>query len=107
MLIAFVGPDINDIAKVMSVSRQFGEDLPVRVARDRVDEDIIATALQQGARDVITLKNTARLQAVVARELEAHRQARTLNHMVGSAREYREQLKSFMAGSADAIAYVQ
>jgi multidomain signaling protein FimX len=107
MLIAFVGPDINDIAKVMSVSRQLDQDVPVLVARDQVDEDIMAAALQQGARDVITLKNTARLQAVVARELEAHRQARALNHMVGSAREYREQLKTFMAGSADAIAYVQ
>jgi len=107
MLIAFVGPDVNDTAKVMSVSKQFGQDVPVLVARDQADEDIIAAALQQGARDVITLKNTARLQAVVARELEAHRQARTLNHMVGSAREYREQLKTFMAGSADAITYVQ
>ena len=107
MLIAFVGPDANDVAKIMGVCRQFGQDVPVLIARDQVDEDIIAGALQQGARDVITLKNTARLQAVVLRELEAYRQARTLNHMVGSAREYREQLKSFMAGSADAIAYVQ
>ena len=107
MLIAFVGPDVNDVAKIMGVARQFGQDVPVLIARDQVDEDIIASALQQGARDVITLKNTLRLQAVVTRELEAHRQARALNHMVGSAREYREQLKSFMAGSADAIAYVQ
>ena len=107
MLIAFVGPDTNDAAKIMGVCKQFGPELPVLLARDQIDEDIIASALQQGARDVITLKNTGRLQAVVSRELEAHRQARTLNHMVGSAREYREQLKSFMAGSADAIAYVQ
>ena len=48
-----------------------------------------------------------RLQAVVTRELEAHRQARALNSTISSAREYREQLKSFMAGSADAIAHVQ
>jgi diguanylate cyclase (GGDEF)-like protein/PAS domain S-box-containing protein len=107
LLIAFVGPDVNDTAKVMSVSKQFAPDLPVLVARDQVDEDVIAAALQYGARDVVTLKNTARLQAVVTRELESHRQARTLNHMLGSAREYREQLKSFMADSADAIAYVQ
>jgi EAL domain-containing protein (putative c-di-GMP-specific phosphodiesterase class I)/PleD family two-component response regulator len=107
MLIAFVGQDPADTAKVMSVCSQFGADVPVLIAREQVDEEIIASAMQQGARDVITLKNPMRLQAVVKRELDAHRQARALNATINSAREYREQLKSFMAGSADAIAHVQ
>jgi diguanylate cyclase (GGDEF)-like protein/PAS domain S-box-containing protein len=107
LLIAFVGPDASDTAKVMAVCKQFGNGVPVLIAREQVDEEIIAAAMQQGARDVITLKNPVRLQAVVARELEAHRQARTLNSTLSSAREYRDQLKSFMAGSADAIAHVQ
>ena len=107
MLIAFVGPDPADTSKVMSVCTQFRAEVPVLIAREQVDEEIIAAAMQQGARDVITLKNTVRLQAVVKRELDAHRQARTLNATVNAAREYREQLKSFMAGSADAIAHVQ
>jgi multidomain signaling protein FimX len=107
MLIAFVGPDAADTAKVMSVATQFGNGTPVVIARDQADEDIIAAAMQQGARDVVTLRNPVRLQSVVSRELEAHRQARSLNNTLHSAREYRAQLKSFMAGSADAIAYVQ
>ncbi|RPH47707.1 MAG: GGDEF and EAL domain-containing protein, partial [Lysobacterales bacterium] len=107
MLIAFVGPDPADTAKVMTVCKQFGAEVPVLIARDQVDEDIIAAAMQQGARDVVTLKHPGRLQAVAARELEAHRQARALNSTISSAREYRDQLKSFMAGSADAIAHVQ
>lgn len=107
MLIAFVGPDAADTAKVMTVARQCGAGVPVLIAREQADEDIIAAAMQQGARDVVTLKNPVRLQAVVTRELEAHRQARTLNSTLSSAREYRDQLKSFMAGSADAIAHVQ
>jgi diguanylate cyclase (GGDEF)-like protein/PAS domain S-box-containing protein len=107
LLIAFVGPDAGDTSKVMAVCKQFGNGLPVLIAREQVDEEIIAAAMQQGARDVITLKNPVRLQAVVTRELEAHRQARTLNSTLSSAREYRDQLKSFMAGSADAIAHVQ
>lgn len=107
MLIAFVGPDAADSAKVMAVATQYGPGVPVLIARDQADEDIIAAAMQQGARDVVTLKNPVRLQAVVTRELEAHRQARTLNSTLSSAREYRDQLKSFMAGSADAIAHVQ
>ena len=107
LLVAFVGPDASDTAKVMSVATQFGNGTPVIIARDQVDEDIMAAAMQQGARDVVTLRNPVRLQAVVSREVEAHRQARSLNNTLHSAREYRAQLKSFMAGSADAIAYVQ
>ena len=107
LLIAFVGPDPADTAKIMAVCKQFGAGIPVLVAREQVDEEIIAAAMRQGARDVVTLKNPERLQAVVTRELEAHRQARTLNSTLSSAREYRDQLKSFMAGSADAIAHVQ
>lgn len=107
MLIAFVGPDAGDTAKVIGVCRQFDAEVPVIFVREQVDEDIIASAMMEGARDVVTLKNTIRLQAVVTRELEAHLQARMLNSTLSSAQEYREQLKSFMAGSADAIAHVQ
>ncbi len=107
MLVAFVGPDPADMTKVMTVARQYGADVPVLFARDQVDEEIMAQAMAQGARDVISMMNPNRLRAVVARELEANRQARALNSTISSAREYREQLKSFMAGSADAIAHVQ
>jgi PAS domain S-box-containing protein len=107
MLVAFVGPDPADMTKVMTVAKQYGAEVPVLFARDQVDEEIIANAMQQGARDVVTMMNPNRLRGVVARELEASRQARALNNTISSAREYRDQLKSFMAGSADAIAHVQ
>lgn len=107
LLIAFVGPDPADTTKIMNVCRHSQTRIPVLIARDQVDEEIIAAAMQQGARDVVTLKTPARLTAVVSRELEAQRQAHTLNRTLSSAREYRDQLKSFMAGSADAIAFVQ
>lgn len=107
MLVAFVGPDPADMTKVMTVAKQYGAEVPVLFARDQADEEIIANAMQQGARDVVTLMNPNRLRGVVARELEANRQARALNSTISSAREYRDQLKSFMAGSADAIAHVQ
>jgi PAS domain S-box-containing protein len=107
MLVAFVGPDPADMTKVMTVCKQYGADVPVLFARDQIDEEIIGNAMQLGARDVISLMNPNRLRGVVARELEANRQARALNNTISSAREYRDQLKSFMAGSADAIAHVQ
>src|SRR5690606_15428910 len=81
--------------------------LPVLMAREQVDEDIIAAAMQQGARDVVSMMNPARLHAVVARELQAYQQNRALSSTIDSAREYREQLQNFMAGSADAIAIAQ
>lgn len=107
MLVAFVGQDPADTAKVMAVCKQFGADVPVLIARDQVDEDVIAAAMQQGARDAVTLVNPLRLRMVVTRELEAHNRAQQLNRTISSAREYHDQLKSFMAGSADAIAHVQ
>jgi EAL domain-containing protein (putative c-di-GMP-specific phosphodiesterase class I)/GGDEF domain-containing protein len=51
--------------------------------------------------------NPVRLRLIVTRELEAHSRAQELNRTISSAREYHDQLKSFMAGSADAIAHVQ
>jgi multidomain signaling protein FimX len=107
MLVAFVGQDPSDIAKVMAVSKQFGAEVPVLIARDQLDEGAIAAAMQQGARDAVTLVNPLRLRLVVARELEAYNRTQTLNRTISSAREYSDQLKSFMAGSADAIAHVQ
>lgn len=107
MLVAFVGPDPADMTKVMTVAKQYGADVPVLFARDQVDEEIIANAMQQGARNVVTLMNPNRLRGVVVRELDSNRQARALNNTISSAREYRDQLKSFVAGSADAIAHVQ
>jgi diguanylate cyclase (GGDEF)-like protein/PAS domain S-box-containing protein len=107
MVIAFVGPDPADTTKIMNVCKQSQTRIPVLIAREQVDEEIIAAAMQHGARDVVTLKTPARLRAVVTRELESQRQARALNSTLSSAREYRDQLKSFMAGSADAIAFVQ
>jgi len=107
LLIGCAGPDAAETVKIMTVAKQFAPAVPVLIVRDQTDEDIIAAAMRAGAHDVVTLKHPTRLQAVVTRELEAHRQARALNSTLNSAREYRDQLKSFMAASADAIAYVQ
>ena len=70
MLVAFVGQDPADTAKVMAVCKQFGADVPVLIARDQIDEDVIASAMQQGARDAVTLMNPLRLRLVVTRELD-------------------------------------
>ncbi|MET0987718.1 MAG: EAL domain-containing protein [Steroidobacteraceae bacterium] len=107
MFVAVVGAGPDEMKTIATVRTQFARDLPLVFVREEADENGIATAMQLGARDVVTLKQRVRLYAVLARELEAHRFRTQLDVTIRSAREDREQLKSFMAGSADAIAHVQ
>ena len=63
--------------------------------------------MEMGAQDVVTLPAQERLQAVAVRELRSARLDGALAGTLASARQYRDQMKAFMAGSADAIAHVQ
>ncbi|HKE43761.1 MAG TPA: EAL domain-containing protein [Steroidobacteraceae bacterium] len=105
MLLVFVEPG-TDIGSVMKIRGQFGPEIPVLLACDTINEEVIAEAMKIGAQDVVSLANRSRLQAVVGRELRAFRLERALNSTLSSAREYKKQLQAFMAGSADAIAHV-
>ncbi|MDE2306570.1 MAG: EAL domain-containing protein [Gammaproteobacteria bacterium] len=107
MLIAFADEAGADLAAVMKIKLQSAPELPVLAVRERVDESAIAEAMALGARDVVTLANRGRLQAVATRELRAYRLERALGKTLSTAREYREQLQHFLEGSADAITHVQ
>jgi PAS domain S-box-containing protein/diguanylate cyclase (GGDEF)-like protein len=91
----------------MKVRQQSAPGMPVLVVREQADEAAIAEAMRLGCQDVVTLANRSRLQAVASRELRAHRLERALSTTLSSAREYREQLQTFLEGSADAITHVQ
>ena len=60
-----------------------------------------------GRPDLVSLGQPERLRHVAERELRAFRLERALNETLQSATQYKRQLKAFMAGSIDAIAYVQ
>lgn len=107
MLLAFVGPEGAELKTIVRIRDQAAPGVPVIAVRDRVDEDIIALAMQMGARDAVTLRSRARLQAVVARELQAYRTQRELAATRASAQQHKEQMKAIMSDVADAIAYVQ
>ncbi|NNM62223.1 MAG: EAL domain-containing protein [Steroidobacteraceae bacterium] len=104
MLIVFADELGTDLATVMRVRTESAPEMPVLIVRDRVDEKMIAEAMSLGARDVVTLENRDRLQAVATRELRAYSLDKALDKTLSSAREYREQLQNFLDGSADAIA---
>src|ERR1700753_3727070 len=107
MLIAFMDELSVDLVSIMKIKQQSAPGMPVVIVREKVDEAAIAEAMRLGCQDVISLANRERLQAVVSRELRAHRLERALSSPLSSAREYREQLQNFLEGSADAITHVQ
>lgn len=95
---------VREIAKL----RQQAEGaVPLLVLCARADETAITDALVAGAQDLVSMGCPERLAAVAARELRAYRLEQALNTTLHSATQYKRQLKSFLAGAADAIAYVQ
>jgi multidomain signaling protein FimX len=95
---------VREIAKM----RQGAEGaVPLLVLRAEVDEAAISDALAAGAQDLVSLGCRERLAAVATRELRAYRLAQALNRTLRSATQYKRQLQAFLAGAADAIAYVQ
>jgi EAL domain-containing protein (putative c-di-GMP-specific phosphodiesterase class I)/GGDEF domain-containing protein len=99
--------DAEEAAAALEARRRYATQVPVLLVRDTVNEHDLTQALEIGAQDVITLPARARLQYVAARELHSSRLDRALAGTLASARQYRDQMKAFMTGSADAIAHVQ
>jgi diguanylate cyclase (GGDEF)-like protein len=95
---------IREVAKIRQHSAPM---VPLVVVRKAADENEIADALQAGAQDLVSLSQTGRLLGVAERELRAYRLESALNATLKSANQYKNQLKAFMTGSVDAIAYVQ
>jgi EAL domain-containing protein (putative c-di-GMP-specific phosphodiesterase class I)/GGDEF domain-containing protein/PAS domain-containing protein len=107
MVLAFVGAESAELKSVIQIRNQAAPSVPVIAVRERIDEEIIATAMQMGARDVVTLASRARLQAVVAREVRAYRTELDLASTQTYAQQHKDQMKAIMADTADAIAYIQ
>lgn len=107
MVLAFVGAEPLELKNVLQIRNQFAASVPVIAVRERIDEEIIAVAMQLGARDVVTLASRGRLQAVVMREVHAYRTQCDLEHTRNSAQQKQAQIKAIMADTADAIAFVQ
>lgn len=107
LLMAVTGKDAALTTQALAAFKQIAPHIPALLVQDEVNEKTIADAMQQGARDVVTLQNTARLQTVVSRELKHFRLEHRLTQTLNIAHEYREQLKQLKSGLADAIAHVQ
>jgi PAS domain S-box-containing protein len=99
--------DGEDSAPVAEIRNRNAASVPMILVRNSLTEEDLTTALERGARDVVTLKSKPRLTAVAERELHLAALDGTLAGTLASARQYRDQMRAFMTGSADAIAHVQ
>ena len=106
-LLVHVATTAAELEAVTRVRDKLAPAVPVLVLAPQVDEARIAAAMALGARDVVTLANPARLQAVMLRELQAFRTARSLDATVKSAHDARSQLETVLQRSNDAIIQVQ
>ncbi len=105
-LLVHVGPS-EELQSVVNIRDHTAPTLPIVVLAETADEPRIANAMVAGARDLVTLANPTRLQAVMLRELRAYRLERALNTTVKTASDARSQLETVLARSNDAIVQIQ
>jgi diguanylate cyclase (GGDEF)-like protein/PAS domain S-box-containing protein len=106
-LLVHVAASPEELAAVIRVRDSLAPAVPVLELAPAVDEARIAAGMALGARDVVTLANPQRLQAVVLRELAGFRTARALDVSAKSAHDARSQLDTVLQRSNDAILQVQ
>jgi diguanylate cyclase (GGDEF)-like protein len=93
--------------QVIKQKDRHNPEIPVIGLKEQADEAAIQQAMDEGACDLVSLGNKARLKAVVSRELRAMRVERALNSTIFSVSEYKKQLNDYMQSSPDAIALVE
>lgn len=93
------------LREAVKIKQSVAHKVPLIAVADVVEESDITEAMQAGARDLVSIGQTERLRAVAERELRAFRLEQALNDTLRSASQYKQQLKAFMAGSVDPIAY--
>ncbi len=98
---------VADVTAVANLRDRYAPELPLVIIGEVVDERAIGAAMAAGARDLVSLTERRRFQAVLERELRNHRMERALNATLETATEYKRQLRAYMNSAADAIAYVQ
>lgn len=107
LIIYFANELPDELLSIVELLRLQNPSPALLLVRSKINEQTIAEAMESGAKDVISLTHRYRFQAVVKRELAAYRLKVALAKVVSSAKQYRQELKTLMQGSAEAIADVQ
>ncbi|MEM9171260.1 MAG: PAS domain-containing protein, partial [Pseudomonadota bacterium] len=96
--------DPGDIATTIA-GREL--DIPVAVLATQFDEPAVASLLEQGIRDVVTLDCPARLQNTLYREIRTTQMSRQIADNRDSALNVQRQFSTLLNNVPDAIAHVQ
>jgi diguanylate cyclase (GGDEF)-like protein/PAS domain S-box-containing protein len=107
IILLFAEADSVELKQVVKIRNTYEPNTPILLVNDKVDEVNIVTAMRNGARDVVSLQNVERLQAVAGRELGTYRLENALEKMMGSASQYKQELQSLKQLTVDAIADIQ
>jgi diguanylate cyclase (GGDEF)-like protein len=107
LIVVFGNPDAATLKPVIDTRDACGPRIPVLQVASEINEDLIAAAMELGAHDVVSLNNIPRLQAVASRELRACGLANTLENVMNSANQFKNELHSLKQVSVEAIADIQ
>lgn len=107
LVLLIAGSDCPELERVGQHCQNSAVQVPLLLVSESVDEATIATAMQAGARDVVSLSNTGRFQAVADRELRSFRVEQALAKVMNSANQFKHELNSLKEVSVEAIADVQ
>ena len=107
ILIYFADERPDELATVVERLDKLNPSPPLLLVRSQINEQTIAEAMECGANDVVSLTHRNRFQAVVKRELDAFRFKVAFAGVASSAKQYRQELRTLMEGSGEAIADVQ
>jgi EAL domain-containing protein (putative c-di-GMP-specific phosphodiesterase class I)/GGDEF domain-containing protein len=99
--------DDEEARAAVDARNRYATQVPAILVKETLTEADLDRAIELGVQDVVTRGSQQRLQAVALRELHSSRLDSALAGTLAAARQYRDQMKAFMAGSADAIAHVQ
>jgi len=99
--------DPEETGNALEARARLAARVPTLLVRDKLAEEDLIHGIELGVQDVVTLNARGRLQAVADRELQASHLDQALSGTLASARQYHDQMKSFMSGSTDALANVQ
>jgi EAL domain-containing protein (putative c-di-GMP-specific phosphodiesterase class I) len=107
-LLIHVGRAQEKLKTILDIRDRIAPELPLIIVTDTaLDEARIGELIAQGARDAVSLPSQERLGAVLLRELRAFKAHCELETTKKALEAAREEMKSLLERSADAIACVQ
>jgi len=107
LIVVFENATQTNLSGAATTVESVAPHIPLLLVSNEITEDTIANAMSNGARDAVSLTNTARLQTVALREMRACQNEIALQGVMHSANQFQQELHSLKQVSVEAIADVQ